>query len=143
MKTKILLLAALLLVVIVTEAHPTAERDQLKGLTGVEVLIAPIGPDLQKEGVTEVQFKTRMELKLRQTGIRVLTTEERIKAPGAPLLYLVVSGGKIEPSKGYATNISLRLQERVILKRNRTEGLCDNMEYGWFGANRNHRVEAD
>jgi hypothetical protein len=120
MKTKILLLTGLLLVLLVSEAHPARDRDNLKGLQGVGVVIEEIAPDLEKDGVSEAQLQTRVELKLRQAGIRVFTRDERLKAPGYPYLYLVITSVHDPSSPAYAAYMSLQLTELVKLTHDRS-----------------------
>jgi len=121
MKTKILMLMGLSLLVTVTEAYPTGDRDTLKGLRGVEVVIELSETSetlLQKDGMGESQLQTRVEAKLRQAGIRVLTQEEGDKTPGRPYLYLNINSTKVYGNPPFASvAIALELQEQVLLQR--------------------------
>ena len=118
MKTKILLFAGLLLVVTVTQSHATTYRGNVKGLQGVLVVTEEISPDLEKDGVTQAQLKTRVvELKLRQAGIRVLTEDEWLKTPGCPWLYLMINSVHGASAWVYATYVRLELRENVKLVR--------------------------
>jgi len=74
-------------------AFVSRERDTLKGLSGVEVRIEPIRPEAEKSGygLTTKQLQTDVELRLRQSGIRVLTGKERRLTAGAPYLYVNVN----------------------------------------------------
>ena len=50
------------------------DRATLRGVTAVNVVIDPIGPEIQKEGVTIDGLRTRLEERLREAGIRLDTT---------------------------------------------------------------------
>ena len=121
MKTKILMLMGLSLLVTVTEARPTGDGDNLKGLRGVEIVVEMSENSetlLQKDGVGESQLQTRLEVKLREAGIRVLTQEQGGKTPGRPYLYLNINSTKIQGNPPVASvAIALELQEQVLLQR--------------------------
>jgi hypothetical protein len=127
MQAKILLLAGLLLVLMAPEAHPSKDSDLLKGLTGLWVLVERVKPDLERDGVTKAQLTTRVQIKLRQAGIKVLDVDELEKMPikeglkiaSAPALYLDVDSIKIKDSPLYAYSLSLEVLETVILKRDK------------------------
>jgi hypothetical protein len=120
MRTKILLLAGLLLIVTITEAHATQDRDKLKGLSGVLVVIEALNPDLERGGVAQAQLKTRVEVKLRQAGIRVLTPTEFLTIPDSAYLYLNLTSVQVTPDRPiYALFLSLEVHEPVIIRRNK------------------------
>ena len=137
MKTKILMLVGLSLLVTVTEAHPTGDRDNLKRLRGVEVVVEMSensGTLLQKEGVGESQLQTPVEDKLRQAGIRVLTQEERDRTPGRPYLFLNINSTKIQGNPPFASvAITLELEEQVLLQRGNTSASAATWSTGTVG----------
>jgi len=93
------------------------ERETLTGLTGVHVVVEEMNPAAEKDGLTEFTLQMDVELKLRQAGIRVLTSGERLVAPGNPYLYLRV--GTIKNEMGlYAFDTDLELRQEVRLTRN-------------------------
>jgi hypothetical protein len=96
------------------------ERATLAGLTGVEVIVEPMDPAAEKDGLTQSTLQTDVELKLRQAGIRVLTLGERLAAPGNPYLYLRVGTMKHDELGFYVYNIDLELTQEVRLTRNPT-----------------------
>ena len=88
-------LLAMALVVMSTAAwglDTKATRESLRGLTGVEVVVENVPPDLEPAGLTANQLRTDAELRLRKAGIRVLTREETLATPGVPYLYIRVTG---------------------------------------------------
>ena len=117
MNTKILLLAGLVLVIMVSEAHATVYRENLKGLPGVIVSIAPLSPDLEKDGaVTTGQLQTRVEAKLRQTGIKIFSVTEGTTPPDTPVLLLEVNTVKTATG-GSSVVVDLSMHEKVTLRR--------------------------
>ena len=67
------------------------QRESLRGLQGVEVVIEGIRPDAQSDGLSQEAIRAAVELILRSNGIRVLTQSESIKTPAAPYLYVRTS----------------------------------------------------
>ena len=67
------------------------ERDTLRGVEGVNVVVEELGSEVERAGLTETQLQTDVELRLRKAGIRVLTYEERVGTPGRPSLYINVN----------------------------------------------------
>src|SRR4030042_2259715 len=51
----------------------------LRGIKGLLVVVEKINPEIEKDGLTENQNQTDVELKLRMAGLNVLTSEERKK----------------------------------------------------------------
>src|SRR5438270_13416720 len=49
------------------------DRATLHGVTAVNVVIDPVGPDIEKEGATSDTLRTRLEERLRDAGIQVDT----------------------------------------------------------------------
>ena len=66
-------------------------RATLKGLRGVRVLVEDLAPEVEQEGLVKAQLQKSLEERLRAAGIRVLTQEEAVKAPGEPYLYVNVN----------------------------------------------------
>jgi hypothetical protein len=66
-------------------------RATLRGLRGVGVLVEPLAPDVERAGLTTLQLQTAVEGQLQKAGIPVFTTEERLRVPGKPFLYVHVN----------------------------------------------------
>ena len=62
-------------------------RATLRRVEGVQVVVAPVAPNVARAELTKQQLQTDVELQLQHAGIRVLTPEERHEMPGAPWLY--------------------------------------------------------
>ena len=94
-------------------------RITLWGIKGVYVLVERLKPDLEKDGLTEDQLLTDVELQLRKVGIRVLTKGELYKVPGSPCLYVNINAykGKVSQFFWYCLNIKVSLNQDVLLER--------------------------
>jgi hypothetical protein len=91
-------------------------RTSLAGLRGVAVVVETTEKEFEQAGVAVATLTTDVELKLRQSGIRVLAGSERLDAPGFPYLY--VNLNLLRSSSG-AVSYSLRveLMQRIRLVR--------------------------
>ena len=120
MKTKHLLILAMLVSTFLVTSETFGfvnQRESLRGLKGVEVLIELVSKDIENDGLTRMQLQTDVELRLRKAGVRVLTEEESRQATGRPMLHVQISSYKIA-SIGYAFNCSVSLEELAKLVRN-------------------------
>jgi hypothetical protein len=69
----------------------TDQKDTLKGLQGIYVVVEDLyaKPETEEWGLTRQQLLTDVELRLRQNGIKVLSSlEECSSTPGSPYLYV-------------------------------------------------------
>lgn len=116
-----ILIAALVLVCVPvsiraqTEADP--ERETLRGLDGVMVLVEDLRPDVIADGVTVKMIQTAAEKKLKAAGIKVLSENELMSTPGYPYLYINLNSIKPPGGSGYIYSISLELYQAVTLDR--------------------------
>lgn len=86
----------------------------LRKLTGVYVLIEDLDP-VAKEIISEQQIRTGTELRLRQSGIRVLSQAESFIAPGSPMLYVNLSA--LKDDSLYTYRYRVELYQDVLLER--------------------------
>lgn len=88
----------------------------LKGLYGISISISNIEKDAEGDGLRKADIQTAVELKLRESGIKILTSSEASKRPESPCLYVQIetfdSGTRI-----YAYYIKIELHETVRLLR--------------------------
>jgi len=117
-KPSVMALAFMLVHVSPALSDTPRERATLAGLAGVGVVVEPMTPAAEKDGLTTSTLQTAIELKLRQEGIRVLTSGERLVAPGNPYLYLRVGTMKSDEVEVYVYTITLELLQEVRLSRN-------------------------
>ena len=88
------------------QSEEIRQRETLRGLPGVFVLLEGLGADIKRDGLTEEQLRTDVEIRLRRAGIRVLTEREAKESPMKPLLLITVKSLKSDPlSKLLEANI--------------------------------------
>ena len=112
---------SLMAVLLATAMAATPQDDEytqetLQGLKGVRVLIENLHPDAARDGLDKTTIQTDVELKLRQTGIKVLTETEWLAAAGAPYLYIHLDTCGGETGR-YAFSIEVSLQQMARLER--------------------------
>ena len=95
------------------------ERSSLRGLQGVMVLVAPLGPAVERFGLTREAILTDAELQLRQYGVKVLSADEYRRTPGHPGLLIVLNVLGADDKQDYplAVNMSVTLNQDVALIR--------------------------
>jgi hypothetical protein len=102
-------------------AQTETDRKSLHGLQGIAVVVEDLQPETERDGLTKSRIQTDVELKLRQAGIRVLTTEESFKTPGSPYLYVNLNTTKTEVLYGafatYAFSLQVAVKQDVTLTR--------------------------
>ena len=96
------------------QATTPEERESLRGLPGVAVVIEDIDLDAQEDGLSQEAVLTAVERILRSSDIRVLTRTESFQTPPEPHLYVRVT---IMPdnNSGYAFSGVVELHQRVSL----------------------------
>jgi hypothetical protein len=66
-------------------------RTTLRGFSSVYVVVEPLSPQVENEGLTTDQLQKDTEAKIRTAGVKVLSKEEFVRTPGKPYLYVNVS----------------------------------------------------
>jgi hypothetical protein len=97
---------------------PVDDKETLRGIQGVTVLVESIRPEIERDGLTQSQIIVDVELRLRRAGVRVLTREEGLQVKGEPLLYVnlnVIKAGF--GNEMYIYSVSLQLDQDVWLAR--------------------------
>jgi hypothetical protein len=112
MKAGILVLACCLVATQRASAKGDLERKTLAGLDGFDVVVENLDDGATAAGLDRDRLKTTVELKLRQTGIRVLTEEESIKSDRGAYLY--VRPGVIAIESCNATRFAYDLEVRLV-----------------------------
>lgn len=96
------------------DAATPDQRESLRGLQGVEVVIEDIKSDAQADGLSQEALRAAVELILRSRGIRVLTPSERSETASKPYLYVHVGTDK-SSSGQYSFNARVELHQAVSL----------------------------
>jgi hypothetical protein len=112
------IVAALLIICLGLPSFSWAAYDQkevLRGLKGVKVVVEAINPDVQRFGLDANQIKTNVENQVRRAGIKVLKSYQ---PPAMTALYINVS--TLIPYQARTIvvyNINVMVYENVYLKR--------------------------
>jgi hypothetical protein len=127
-----------------TEVPPVTyysdQKESLKGLQGLGILVEPLDPEIEKAGVSREHLKQEVELKLRQAGIRVLTEKERVEAPGKPYLYINLNAYSWREEVIYGYSLKIDFNQLILLDRDKKIGSFGTTWYsgsaGMIGANK-------
>jgi hypothetical protein len=114
----LLLAAAAMLAAIPLSAAKETDRQgraSLAGIKGVGLVVEDLAPDAVQEGFSTQLVQADVEQKLRSSGIKVLSEEELLKAPGMPYLYVNIFTFKDDEQ--YAYHITLELKQMAALVR--------------------------
>jgi hypothetical protein len=95
-------------------------RRTLEGLDGVHVWVEEFEPEARRAGFDKDMFKAAVEMKLRSSGIEVLTEDEVRGVPGVPVVYLVVQPIHATPGEIAPYSIEIQLHQLVYLGRDPT-----------------------
>ena len=104
------------------------ERDILKGIPVIQVMVDPLEPDAERDGLTNTQLKTDVEVRLRKAGIRVASSGL------FPVLRLIVKELKRSASEKCVYALRLELLQEIALVRNRSVSFnAATWEYSYLG----------
>ncbi|WFG54199.1 HNH endonuclease [Myxococcus phage Mx9] len=102
------------MLVVLPPSIAASSDDALRGLEGVALVVHQVP---QHAGISTAEVTTMAELALRRSGIRILTSDEAIKAPGFPVLYVSVDVGKPKDMQIYS--VGIELWQLVMLTSNK------------------------
>jgi hypothetical protein len=94
------------------------DRDTLKGISAVWVLVDELPPIAKVLGLSKDTIRTDVELKLRLGEMRVVPLGELSKVPGGPLIFVDVN----LTDDAEAANIEVELRQNASLVRNHQPG---------------------
>jgi hypothetical protein len=129
-----LLIVGLMISVSVASAESDSEKQSLKGIKALEVLIEGLGEEEKQAGLTESSLRVLVEGRLRKAGIKVV--DDSINEPGRPYLYLNIncltdkSGSEIVR---YIYSYDLQLKQGALLKRNSEFEVVPTWDAGGVG----------
>ena len=87
-------------------------KDTLRKLPGLEVLVEPLEPDLERSGINARTIGADVIGQLRASGITVYPNQVQNPSPAKAYLYLQVSGLPLE-GRGYAIAVQTHLRQSV------------------------------
>jgi hypothetical protein len=92
-----------------------AERESLKGLLGVEVLVEPLDSEIEQAGLSTDKLQEDIRQRIHKAGVKVLTERERLANPAAAVL--IVRVDTLHDRIGrYFYSADLLLTQRVKLQ---------------------------
>jgi len=94
-------------------------RESIRGIKGVHVLIEILGQDEIRDGLTADLILKDVELRLRKNGITVLTEAGMRIYPGNPLLYINTNFRKMKNVSAYVYSLSIEFDQNVTFERNK------------------------
>jgi len=97
-------------------------RETLRGLNFLLVQVESLKPEIERDGLTESQIQTDVELKLRLAGIKVVNEQEWGNEKGRPCLYINAHIAKRRYTSGefagyYNYTINVSVVQQAILVR--------------------------
>jgi hypothetical protein len=85
----------------------------LAGLQGLAVMVIPVNPDAEQNGINKDRIQSDIEQKLRNAGIKVLAGRE-LEKPGFPYLNLDIAVAKDKAPELYRYNIKIEVYKQEI-----------------------------
>ena len=114
-----------------SHAEPPAEvseRESLRGLLGMEVLVEPLNIEIEQLGLQTVKLQNDIRQRLQKAGITVLTEREQLATPNAARLGVRLDAVHDRIGR-YFYSIDLLLTQRVRLEGN---GASDLSAVTWL-----------
>jgi hypothetical protein len=116
----LLIVGAISCVIASTHSHAeqpaeVPERDSLRGLVGMEVLVEALNIEIEQLGLQTVKLQSDIRQRLQKAGITVLTERERLATPTAAMLGVRVDALHDRIGR-YFYSIDLFLTQRVRLE---------------------------
>jgi hypothetical protein len=101
-----------------------SEKETLRGIKDMSVVIENLNPDIKRHGITVEKIRRDVELKLRMAGINVLSLKKewsntKKTVALAPQFYVRVSTFHVPPSYGYALSIEISLKRWFEFEENK------------------------
>ena len=94
------------------------ERELLKGLVGIEVLVEPLNIEIEDLGLETMKLQSDIRQRLQKSGIKLLTERERLATSTAAMLAVRVDALHDRIGR-YFYSIDLFLTQRVRLEGSR------------------------
>jgi len=91
------------------------ERDSLRGVVGIEVMVEPLNIEIEHLGLETLKLQHDIRQRVQQAGVRVLTERERLVTPTAAMLVVRVDALHDRIGR-YFYCVDLLLTQRVRLK---------------------------
>lgn len=93
------------------------QTSNLKGLKAVGVIVAELDANLGRNGLTKEQIKADVEMRLKESGIGVLSGKERLRSPGQPYLYIAIESICASTTNVCTVSVAVRVIESIQADR--------------------------
>jgi hypothetical protein len=109
--------APLLLLILFVAAESRAQpftptgRDTLRGLPGVEVIVEPIEPALERDGLAAAAIRADLTARLQAAGIAVYRSQNENPSPAKAYVYAQVTAAPT--GQGYAVAVQLQVRQSL------------------------------
>lgn len=97
------------------EAGRNEERESLRRLPGVEIVVETFLPEEEAAGFSRDAIRAGAEQVLQSNGVRILSPSERLQTQSAPFLYIKVNPFKHSDVEMYCLAIQVELHQAVSL----------------------------
>jgi hypothetical protein len=88
-------------------------RDTLRGLPGVEVVVEPLQPALERSGLTQAGIRADVVERLRGGGIVVYGSQQENPSPAKPFLYVHLNALRLPEQDLYAVAVQVHLRQTL------------------------------
>jgi hypothetical protein len=110
-----LLFVACLLPAAATDAQQfvSTGRDTLRGLTGLEIVVESLSPELQRAGLSTEALRSAIERRLHSAGVTVYPSQRANPGPAQPYLYLHTNAISLEQGSLFAVAIQVQVRQTL------------------------------
>lgn len=91
----------------------TTGRDTLRGLPGVEVVVEPFAPELDRDGLTVEAVRRAVDGQLRAAGVPIFASQRSNTSPAQPYLYIAVTGLRFDGGAAWALALQVEVRQSV------------------------------
>jgi len=70
--------------------------DEMRGMKGLRVVVEPLIPELEKDGLRREEVLKELAAKVESAGIKILSEEEWRRTTGKPVLNATIQAAKLE-----------------------------------------------
>jgi hypothetical protein len=88
-------------------------RDTLRRLPGIEVVVEPLQPELERAGLTSEVVSAEVSSRLRAAGIVLYPSQRDNPSPSKPYLYIHLNAINLPRGGGYAVAIQVHVRQTL------------------------------
>lgn len=91
----------------------TSGKDTLRALTGVEVIVEPLPPELGRDGFTVGALREAVEARLKAKGVQVFASQAANSSQAKPYVYVQLTGLEIPQRRELAVSVQVQVRQTV------------------------------